>query len=423
MFWATQGYWNDLDFLMVGYKELKRWEVPQTLEEYRSQYSLFAILAAPLIFSADIRGTQNGTYVGHNGVHHSTDNGWTVELEAILLNRAVIAVSQDALGRQGRLTKNRNVTAAANTTWLQIYARELSGERLAVAVLNRGSVHASAPIAVTWTADIGSDMMPAGRRVSSVRDLWRNKQVAISSGGDGFVLAGGLLAHDTALFLLETTTAAPQRPQRSTLAAGAGGNAGAAAAAGSVAHITTTSAMRDASGAAITDCLEPHIQRFGDTYYAYGLTIRNASEQFACTIYSSRDLTAWTKRAYIPVNKTLDGSIPGDAVRHWTLLPIAFTTTPPRPHKRHTSVGRGPNVIGWPARCSCGTWSTTTRLSCIWATERTTANGSTSSRPATRSGPSSTSTASPRCTRTPASAPASESPPLLLPPLDAVPMR
>ena len=144
MFWATQGYWNDLDFLMVGYKELKRWEVPQTLEEYRSQYSLFAILAAPLIFSADIRGTQNGTYVGHTGVHHSTDNGWTVELEAILLNRAVIAVSQDALGRQGRLTKNRNVTAAANTTWLQIYARELSGERLAVAVLNRGSAHASA---------------------------------------------------------------------------------------------------------------------------------------------------------------------------------------------------------------------------------------------------------------------------------------
>ena len=25
--------------------------------------------AAPMIFSADIRGTQNGTFVGHNGVH------------------------------------------------------------------------------------------------------------------------------------------------------------------------------------------------------------------------------------------------------------------------------------------------------------------------------------------------------------------
>jgi hypothetical protein len=45
------------------------------MQEYRSQMSLFAVLAAPLIFSADIRGTQNGTYVGHNGVHHSTFNG------------------------------------------------------------------------------------------------------------------------------------------------------------------------------------------------------------------------------------------------------------------------------------------------------------------------------------------------------------
>ncbi len=30
---AGPGYWNDLDFLMVGYKELKAWEQPQTLQE------------------------------------------------------------------------------------------------------------------------------------------------------------------------------------------------------------------------------------------------------------------------------------------------------------------------------------------------------------------------------------------------------
>ncbi len=82
----------------------------------------------------------------------------------------------------------------------------------------------------------------------------------------------------------------------------------------SIAHITTTSAMRNASGAPITDCLEPHIQKFGDQFYAYGLTIRNAPEQFACTIYSSSDLVSWSKQGYIPVNKTLDGTNPGDAV-------------------------------------------------------------------------------------------------------------
>ena len=55
---AGLGYWNDMDMLMVGYKELKAWEKPQTLQEYRSQCTLFAILASPMLFSADIRGTE-----------------------------------------------------------------------------------------------------------------------------------------------------------------------------------------------------------------------------------------------------------------------------------------------------------------------------------------------------------------------------
>ena len=88
----------------------------------------------------------------------------------------------------------------------------------------------------------------------------------------------------------------------------------------SVAHITTTSAMRDASGVPITDCLEPHIQKFGDTYYAYGFTTRNQPEQFATTIYSSDDLVAWSRRAYIPVNKTLDGPLYGEAISLWYVV-------------------------------------------------------------------------------------------------------
>ena len=88
----------------------------------------------------------------------------------------------------------------------------------------------------------------------------------------------------------------------------------------SVAHITTTSAMRDHAGAPITDCLEPHIQKFGNTFYAYGFTIRNQSEQFATTIYSSEDMVTWSKRAYIPVNKTLDGPVYGEAVALWYVV-------------------------------------------------------------------------------------------------------
>ncbi len=69
-------------------------EQPQQPRTIR--YSLFALLAAPLIFSADIRG---------NGSDPAAKNNWTPELNAILLNRDIIAVSQDPLGVQGALAK------------------------------------------------------------------------------------------------------------------------------------------------------------------------------------------------------------------------------------------------------------------------------------------------------------------------------
>lgn len=189
---AGPGYWNDMDMLMVGYKELKEWENPQTLQEYRSQMSLFAVLAAPLLFSADIRGTQNGTFVGHDGVCHSTFNGWTDELETILLNPDVIAVNQDRLGKQGVLTKG-NASGP-----IQLYARELEGGALAVAVFNRGEENVTG-LHVPWV-DVG---LPAGKKVSAVRDLWANKPPPMSGvRADGLVL-GLVEKHDTALLRLE----------------------------------------------------------------------------------------------------------------------------------------------------------------------------------------------------------------------------
>jgi alpha-galactosidase len=168
-----------LQFLMLGYKELKKWETPQTTFEYRSQFSLFAILAAPLIFSADIRGTQNGTYVGHNGVHHSTYNGWTRELQTILLNKDVIAVSQDPLGKQGRLYQTRH--AGHGNCTVELYARQLFGDALAVAALNRCDIYVP-PFDVRF-AEVG---LPSQKAVVSVHNLWLGKTAP----------------HDTAMFRL-----------------------------------------------------------------------------------------------------------------------------------------------------------------------------------------------------------------------------
>ena len=129
--YAGPGHWNDPDMLEVG-KGL-------TADEDRSHFSLWAILAAPLIAGNDIRSMSATT-------------------RDILTNAEVIAVDQDALGVQG----TRVATPAAN---LEIWSRRLAGTNTrAVALLNRTG--AAASITVPWTA-LG---LPAG--AATVRDLW-----------------------------------------------------------------------------------------------------------------------------------------------------------------------------------------------------------------------------------------------------------
>ena len=72
---AGPGHWNDPDMLEVGNGGMNE-------DEYRTHFSLWAILAAPLIAGNDL--TKMTPY--------------TVE---ILTNREVIAVDQDAAGKQG----------------------------------------------------------------------------------------------------------------------------------------------------------------------------------------------------------------------------------------------------------------------------------------------------------------------------------
>src|SRR5207253_10895873 len=73
--YAGPGHWNDPDMLEVGNGGM-------TTTEYRSHFSLWSILAAPLIAGNDLRSM-------------------TPEIKEILTNKEVIAVNQDALGRQG----------------------------------------------------------------------------------------------------------------------------------------------------------------------------------------------------------------------------------------------------------------------------------------------------------------------------------
>jgi alpha-galactosidase len=112
--------------------------------EGRAHFSMWVIMASPLLSGNDIRKMDAAT-------------------KAILTNKEAVALNQDPLGKQGRVV----ATPGSN---LEVWSKELSDPKArGVALFNRGS--GSASITVKWT-DIG---LPAG--AASVRDIWAAKDV------------------------------------------------------------------------------------------------------------------------------------------------------------------------------------------------------------------------------------------------------
>jgi alpha-galactosidase len=139
--YAGPGHWNDPDMLEVGNGGM-------TATEYRAHFSLWCILAAPLIAGNDVR-------------HMSP------ETAEILLNREVIAVDQDALGLQGRRVRRESEG--------DVWAKQLADGGRAVVLLNRSK--AAREMSVNWT-EIGYP----NELSASVRDLWAKKDLGRRNG-------------------------------------------------------------------------------------------------------------------------------------------------------------------------------------------------------------------------------------------------
>jgi alpha-galactosidase len=82
----------------------------------------------------------------------------------ILMNKEVISVDQDALGKQASPAKNGELE-----TWI----KPLADGSVAVGVVNHGSAPASATVK---TSDLGLN------NVKNARDLWSHKPVTFSKG-------------------------------------------------------------------------------------------------------------------------------------------------------------------------------------------------------------------------------------------------
>ncbi|MGI4826717.1 MAG: glycoside hydrolase family 27 protein [Janthinobacterium lividum] len=135
---AGPGHWNDPDMLEVGNGGM-------TNDEYRAHFSLWAMMAAPLIAGNDV-------------AHMTPDT------RSILMNKEVIAVDQDPLGHAGRRVRREGD--------LEVWSRELANGDRAVVLLNRGA--SASPMQFTWS-EIG---LPNAIALH-VRDVWQGHDLGV----------------------------------------------------------------------------------------------------------------------------------------------------------------------------------------------------------------------------------------------------
>jgi alpha-galactosidase len=118
-----------------------------SLGENRAHFSMWAMLAAPLLAGNDLHSMKP-------------------EISAILTNRDVIAIDQDKLGHEARHIYSDGE--------VDVWTRPLSGGAMAVAVLNAGSDRYSTHPFHLDLAKLGLHGTQRGK------DLWTGKDVVLT---------------------------------------------------------------------------------------------------------------------------------------------------------------------------------------------------------------------------------------------------
>ena len=155
---AGPGHWNDPDMLEVGNGGM-------TTAEYRSHFSLWAMMAAPLMAGNDIAKMDEAT-------------------RSILLNKDVIAIDQDRLGVQGR--------RVAKDGDREIWVRPLADGGKALLLFNRGSQ----PVRIRAT---GEQLGVSANFKAKVWDLWAHKEAKRWSGS----IEATVQPHDVAMYRIQ----------------------------------------------------------------------------------------------------------------------------------------------------------------------------------------------------------------------------
>ncbi|HOK95820.1 MAG TPA: hypothetical protein PKW71_06815, partial [Anaerohalosphaeraceae bacterium] len=164
--WApyqSQGHWNDPDMLVVGYVGGWGGRQPKpsglSPDEQYTHITLWSLLASPLLIGCDMTRLDEFTL-------------------NLLTNDEVLAVNQDALGKQAvqivetgqpvTIVRSDRPEQKRTLKPYQIWARPLEDGSIAVGLFNLSDQ--PAPITASW-----KDLKLTGRQ--TVRDLWRQKEL------------------------------------------------------------------------------------------------------------------------------------------------------------------------------------------------------------------------------------------------------
>lgn len=153
--YAGPGHWNDPDMLEVGNGGM-------TAAEYRTHFSLWSMMSAPLLIGSDLRKA-------------------TTETFDILSNPDVIALDQDPLGKQG--------TVVSANGGQVVMVKELKNGDRAVSLTNENGS--------TATLSTTMDALGNGNRAPySLKDLW-SKAVTTNTTGN---ISVSVPAHATVVY-------------------------------------------------------------------------------------------------------------------------------------------------------------------------------------------------------------------------------
>mmetsp|Transcript_18185 Transcript_18185/g.42525 ORF Transcript_18185/g.42525 Transcript_18185/m.42525 type:complete len:473 (+) Transcript_18185:167-1585(+) len=200
--------WNDLDLLQTGnYGQAGRPDhvaASMTETEYKSEFSMWAILGSPLIVSTPLLNCSSTDQIHGNFTPTRCRPSLTELQREILLNTEVLAISQEST-----LAGFRVSDPDPKEPSVSVYARNLTGGDVAVALLNAEDAELSGAVDF---ADLG---LPKNVDMH-VRDLWMHTDLGAFQ--DHFAPSRPLQAHETLLLRLM-----PQRTRSSQQASKAAG--------------------------------------------------------------------------------------------------------------------------------------------------------------------------------------------------------